>query len=263
MKNQLSWLLVLCMTSACTSTIMAQEVSAGVDGVDASIQSRVQDPDLLTTQPNLTSQSSISSSGASDSWWIGQVTTTGKGPSDSPRQQQTMPQVSATWTSNPFMISAYSTATNATASASGTDGQTQKSKPLKSTFADRIKKYVSTSTNDEQAGSVFGTSRTDDSDTTASILNAPKASVFDPQRLRRMMRTTRAARNTRSRVANPFAPNVPEASGPAWSNASSAEGLRQQSHESSYLLRYGFNAQREERAHHRRRAHKQVSHDRG
>ena len=226
-----------------------------VDAVDVSAQSRVQDPDSLTSPANSTGSSPTSAATATNSWWIGQVSS-----ASNSRQQPASPQSSATWTSNPFLIVSYNAMTSTTSSAPSTDAQLRNTKPvLKSSFADRIKKYVTISTTDVQAGALFGADRTEDSDTNANILDSPRASLLDTQRLKRMVRKAKAGRTTRSRMASPFAPNTPETSGPAWSNVSSARGLRQQSHDSNYLLHYGFNAQSEERAHHRRRAHKAVA----
>ena len=226
-----------------------------IDAVDASAQSRVQDPDRLTSPVNSTGLSPTSPATATNSWWIGQASS-----ASNSRQQPVSPQASATWTSNPFLIVSCNTMTSTTSSAPSTDAQSRNTKPvLKSSFADRIKKYVTISTTDVQAGVQLGAERSEDSDTNANILDSPRANLLDTQRLRRMVRKAKAGRTTRSRMANRFAQNTPETSGPAWSNVSSARGLRQQSHESNYLLHYGFNAQSDERAHHRRRAHKAVA----
>jgi hypothetical protein len=257
MKNLLRLFLLSCLGSACVYSGAAQDVNVGIDAVDASAQSRVQDPDSSTAPTNSTAVSSASAAMGMNSWWIGQAASSSTGSATNSRQQPTNLQGSATWTPNPFGIASNSTTTSTTPSAPSADAQSQNTKPvLKSSFADRIKKYVATSTTEVQAGALFGADRTDDSDSSANVLDSPRASVLDTQRLRRMVRKTKAGRTVRSRIANPFAPNAPETSGPGWSNVSSAEGLRQQSHESNYLLHYGFNAQSDERAHHRRRAHK-------
>lgn len=236
-----------------------------LDGVDSSVQNRVQDPDRITMQTPTSFSPSLSSA-ESNSWRIGQGTTTSNGTSSSSRQPQTTLQGSAIWTSNPFLISAYSAPTNTTAPASSIDGQTRNSKPvLKSSFADRIKKYVSTSSNDVQVGNVLGASKPGDSLETPNVADSLKFSVFDSRRLRRVLRRNRNARSSGlSRLDSLAEPEPSETASLAWSNISSARGLRQQSHDSNYLLRYGFNAQSQERAHHRRRAHKQgISRDRG
>src|SRR5262249_28122126 len=156
---------------ACGYIAFAQEVNVGIDTVDASAQSRVQDPDALTAPANATAVSSTSAAMGTNSWWIGQVASSSSGSATNSRQQPTNLQGSATWTPNPFVIASNSTTTSTTPSAPSTDAQSRNTKPvLKSSFADRIKKYVATSTNDVQAGALFGEDRTDDTNANATVL---------------------------------------------------------------------------------------------
>lgn len=230
--------------------LSGQQVDPSVQAIDPTVASRVQDPD----QPD-----SPLLPGGSSAWTgqpiMSQTPSTGAS-SGSPQQQTGSPSKAnqfpslvgiSTWGPSSFgsssspNASAVQDALNVTGAPAHSQGGSRSSRNMFSR-----KPNITTASANQQS------TRPGRSEDELSVeQNQPSSSNLKLRGLKRA-----AARQTRSRITNPFQAKADAANAGHWgADTSSAYAIAQQQHEAGMLLHYGFNARsdRQTRRKHRKR----------